>query len=182
MAIHEKATVELQVNGEQARKEMQLMEQHALSLKARIVEAQNAGDTKKVKQLQKDLKETNTALRAMRDNARNIDAAMNNIGLATPKELRRLLKDINAKLNSGHIARGSEEWKKYQAQLKLVNAEIRKVNDEIKETEGWLTRFNNRFAKWGALAASGIAAITGISMTLNKCAKTVMIKRRRLPI
>ncbi|MCS2903196.1 phage tail tape measure protein [Phocaeicola vulgatus] len=147
------------------------MEQHALSLKARIVEAQNAGDTKKVKQLQKELKETNTALRAMRDNARNIDAAMNNIGLATPKELRRLLKDIDAKLNSGHIARGSEEWKKYQAQLKLVNAEIRKVNDEIKETEGWLTRFNNRFAKWGALAASGIAAITGISMTLNKMRK-----------
>lgn len=171
MAIHEKATVELQVNGEQARKEMQLMEQHTLSLKARIVEAQNAGDTKKVKQLQKDLKETNTALRAMRDNARNIDAAMNNIGLATPKELRRLLKDINAKLNSGHIARGSEEWKKYQAQLKLVNAEIRKVNDEIKESEGWLTRFNNGFAKWGALAASGIAAITGISMTLNKMRK-----------
>lgn len=171
MAIHEKATVELQVNGEQARKEMQLMEQHALSLKARIVETQNAGDTKKVKQLQKELKETNTALRAMRDNARNIDAAMNNIGLATPKELRRLLKDIDAKLNSGHIARGSEEWKKYQAQLKLVNAEIRKVNDEIKETEGWLTRFNNRFAKWGALAASGIAAITGISMTLNKMRK-----------
>lgn len=171
MAIHEKATVELQVNGEQARKEMQLMEQHALSLKARIVEAQNAGDTKKVKQLQKELKETNTALRAMRDNARNIDAAMNNIGLATPKELRRLLKDINAKLNSGHIARGSEEWKKYQAQLKLVNAEIRKVNDEIKESEGWLTRFNNGFAKWGALAASGIAAITGISMTLNKMRK-----------
>ena len=171
MAIHEKATVELQVNGEQARKEMQLMEQHALSLKARIVEAQNAGDTKKVKQLQKELKETNIALRAMRDNARNIDAAMNNIGLATPKELRRLLKDINAKLNSGHIARGSEEWKKYQAQLKLVNAEIRKVNDEIKESEGWLTRFNNGFAKWGALAASGIAAITGISMTLNKMRK-----------
>lgn len=171
MAIHEKATVELQVNGEQARKEMQLMEQHALSLKARFVEAQNAGDTKKVKQLQKDLKETNIALRAMRDNARNIDAAMNNIGLATPKELRRLLKDINAKLNSGHIARGSEEWKKYQAQLKLVNAEIRKVNDEIKESEGWLTRFNNGFAKWGALAASGIAAITGISMTLNKMRK-----------
>lgn len=171
MAIHEKAIVELQVNGEQARKEMQLMEQHALSLKARIVEAQNAGDTKKVKQLQKELKETNTALRAMRDNARNIDAAMNNIGLATPKELRRLLKDINAKLNSGHIARGSEEWKKYQAQLKLVNAEIRKVNDEIKESEGWLTRFNNGFAKWGALAASGIAAITGISMTLNKMRK-----------
>lgn len=88
MAIHEKATVELQVNGEQARKEMQLMEQHALSLKARIVEAQNAGDTKKVKQLQKELKETNTTLRAMRDNARNIDAvtlSMNQYGASSEK-------------------------------------------------------------------------------------------------
>ena len=34
-----------------------------------------------------------------------------------------------------------------------------------------MTRFNNGFAKWGALAASGIAAITGISMTLNKMRK-----------
>lgn len=34
-----------------------------------------------------------------------------------------------------------------------------------------MTRFNNRFTKWGALAASGIAAITGISMTLNKMRK-----------
>lgn len=168
MAIHEKATVEFQINGEQARKEMQILEQKAASLKAQIVEAQNTGDVKKVKELQKDLKETNAALRTMRDNAKNIDAAMNNIGLATPKELKRLMRDINARLNSGHIARGSEEWKKYQAQLKLVSAEIRKVNDEIKESEGWLTRFNNGFAKWGALAASGIAAITGISMTLNK--------------
>lgn len=42
---------------------------------------------------------------------------------------------------------------------------------KLKKTEGWLTRFNNRFAKWGALAASGIAAITGISMTLNKMRK-----------
>lgn len=171
MAIHEKATVEIQMNGEQAKKEMQLLEQNATSLKARIVEAQNAGDTKKVKQLQKELKETNVALRTIQTNARNIDVAMNNIGIATPKELNRLLKDINAKLNSGHIARGSVEWKKYREQLKLVKAEIRKVNDEIKETESWLTRFNNGFAKWGALAASGIAAITGISMTLNKMRK-----------
>lgn len=171
MAIQEKATVELQVNGAQARKEMQLLEQNATSLKARIIEAQNAGDTKTVKKLQKELKETNAALRTMRANAKNIDVAMNNIGLATPKELKQLLKDINAKLNSGHIARGSAEWKKYQEQLKLVNAEIRKVNGEIQETQSWLTRFNNGFAKWGTLAASGIAAITGISMTLNKMRK-----------
>lgn len=171
MAINEKATVEVQVNGEQAKKEMRELESYANSLKGRLADAYAAGDTKKIKELEKELKQTNAQLKVMRTNAKNIDVAMNNIGLATPKELKQLLRDINSRLNSGNIKRGSAEWKKYQEQLKLVNAEIRKVNGEIKESESWLTRFNNGFAKWGALAASGIAAITGVSMTLNKMRK-----------
>lgn len=168
MAINEQATVEVKVNGEQAKQELKNLESYANSLKGRLAEAYKAGDTKQIKKLEADLKKTNAELKTMRTNAKNIDVAMNNIGLATPKELRSLLKDINAKLNSGHIKRGSAEWKKYQEQIKLVNAEIRKVNAEVKETEGWLTRFNNKFSRWGALAASGIAAITGVSLALSK--------------
>ncbi|MBV3619393.1 phage tail tape measure protein [Bacteroides xylanisolvens] len=167
MEIRQRATVEVQVNGEDAKRELQALESYANSLKGRLAEAYKAGDTKKIKQLEKELRETNTQLKVMRTNTRNIDAAMNNIGLATPKELRNLIKDINAKLNSGHIKRGSAEWRKYQEQLKLVNAEIRKVNGEIKETQGWLTRFNNGFSKWGGLIASTAAAITGVSMALS---------------
>lgn len=171
MEIRQRATVEVQVNGEDAKKELQSLESYANNLKGRLAEAYNAGDTKKIKQLEKELRETNAQLKVMRTNAKNIDAAMNNIGLATPKELRNLIRDINAKLSSGHVKRGSAEWKKYQEQLKLVNAEIRKVNGEIKETQGWLTRFNNGFAKWGALAASGAAAITGVSLALSQLRK-----------
>lgn len=167
MEIRQRATVEVQVNGEDAKKELQALESYANSLKGRLAEAYKAGDTKKIKQLEKELRETNAQLKVMRTNARNIDAAMNNIGLATPKELRNLIRDINAKLSSGHVKRGTAEWKKYQEQLKLVNAEIRKVNGEIKETQGWLTRFNNGFSKWGGLIASTAAAITGVSMALS---------------
>lgn len=168
MEIRQRATVEVQVNGEDAKKELQSLESYANNLKGRLAEAYKAGDTKKIKQLEKELRETNAQLKVMRTNAKNIDAAMNNIGLATPKELRNLIKDINAKLNSGHIKRGSAEWEKYQEQLKQVNAELKKVNDEGKESEGWLSRFNNGFTKWGALAASGIAAVTGLTFTIRK--------------
>lgn len=167
MEIRQRATVEVQVNGEDAKKELQSLESYANNLKGRLAEAYKSGDTKKIKQLEKELRETNAQLKVMRTNAKNIDVAMNNIGLATPKELRNLIKDINAKLSSGHVKRGSAEWRKYQEQLKLVNAEIRKVNGEIKETQGWLTRFNNGFSKWGGLLASTAAAITGVSMALS---------------
>lgn len=171
MEIRQRATVEVQVNGEDAKKELQSLESYANNLKGRLAEAYKSGDTKTIKQLEKELRETNAQLKVMRTNAKNIDVAMNNIGLATPKELRNLIKDINAKLNSGHIKRGSAEWKKYQEYLKRVNAELRAVNAEIKETEGWLTRFNNGFSKWGALAASGAAAITGVSLALSQLRK-----------
>lgn len=171
MEIRQRATVEVQVNGEDAKKELQSLESYANNLKGRLAEAYKSGDTKKIKQLEKELRETNAQLKVMRTNAKNIDVAMNNIGLATPKELRNLIKDINAKLNSGHIKRGSAEWKKYQEYLKRVNAELRAVNAEIKETEGWLTRFNNGFSKWGVLAASGAAAITGVSLALSQLRK-----------
>lgn len=168
MAINERATVEVQVNGNQAKQELRDLESYANSLKGRLAEAYKAGDTKQIKKLEAELRKTNAELKTMRTNAKNIDVAMNNIGLATPKELRQLLKDINAKLNSGHIKRGSAEWKMYQDRLKLVNAEIKKVNAEMQETQSWLTRFNNGFSRWGGLLASGAAAITGVSFALSK--------------
>lgn len=171
MEIRQRATVEVQVNGEEAKKELQSLESYANNLKGRLAEAYNAHDDKKIKQLEKELFETNRQLKVMRTNTKNIDAAMNNLGLATPKELRNLIRDINAKLSSGHVKRGSAEWKKYQAQLKLVNAEIRKVKGEIKETQGWLTRFNNMFSKWGGLLASAAVSITGVSMALSTLRK-----------
>ncbi len=168
MAINERATVEVQVNGQQAKQELRDLESYANSLKGRLAEAYKAGDTKQIKKLEAELKKTNAELKTMRTNAKNIDFAMQNLSLAGPKELRQLLKDINAKLNSGHIKRGSAEWKMYQERLKLVSAELRKINSEVQETQSWLTRFNNGFSKWGGLLASGAAAITGVSFALSK--------------
>ena len=167
MAINERATVEVQVNGEQAKRELKSLESYATSLKGRLAEAYKAGDTKQIKYLESELKKTNAELKVMRINAKNIDVAMENLSTKGPKELKGILRDINAQINSGKVKRGTAEWAQYQAKLKEVKMEIKKVSGEIRESEGLLTRFNNQFNKWGAMAASAIAALTGVSLVLN---------------
>lgn len=175
-SIQETATVEVQVNGEQAKNELQSLEKYAASLKDRIADAYNAGDTKKMKELEKELKKTNSQLRTMRTNAVNIDEVMQNLSTAGPKELQKTLKAINKELDSGRIKRGSQEWNEYQDKLKLVNAEIRKIKSEGVEAEGFLSRMNGKLSKWGGMIASAAVAITGLSMAFSKMRKDSMDK------
>ena len=174
--IHERATVEVQVNGEQAKNELQSLEKYATSLKDRIADAHNAGDTKKMKKLETELRKTNTQLRSMRTNTVNINEVMQNLSVAGPKELQKTLRAINKELESGRIKRGSQDWNEYQAKLKLVNAEIRKIKSEGVEAEGFLARMNGKLSKWGGMIASAAVAITGLSMAFSKMRKDSMDK------
>lgn len=167
MEINEKATVEVQVNGEQAKQELKELEKYANSLKGQIADAYNAGDTSRVKQLTSDLRKAQTQIKTLKKDTTALTEVMNSLDKATPNELRATLKAINRELNSGHVKRGSAEWKYYQQQAKLVTAELQKIETEVQESEGWLSRFNNGLSKWGGLLATGATTITGVSMALN---------------
>lgn len=167
MAIDQVATVEVRVNGEEAKQELKNLETIASGLKKELADAYEAGDTSKIKQVTSELRKTEAQIKTLEKDTTALSEVMNNLDKATPKELRATLTAINRQLNSGHIKRGSAEWKYYQQQAKLVTAELQKIKTEVQETEGWLTRFNNGFSKWGGLLATGAATITGVSMALN---------------
>lgn len=167
MAIDQVATVEVRVNGEEAKQELKNLEAIASGLKKELADAYQAGDTSKIKQVTSELRKTEAQIKTLKKDTTALTEVMNNLDKATPKELRATLTAINRQLNSGHIKRGSAEWKYYQQQAKLVTAELQKIKTEVQETEGWLSRFNNGFAKWGGLLATGAATITGVSMALN---------------
>lgn len=167
MAINQVATVEVRVNGEEAKQELKDLEKYATSLKGQLADAYKAGDTSKIKQVTSELRKTEAQIKTLKKDTTALTEVMNNLDKATPKELRATLTAINHQLNSGYIKRGSAEWKYYQQQAKLVTAELQKIKTEVQETEGWLSRFNNGFAKWGGLLATGAATITGVSMALN---------------
>lgn len=167
MAIDQVATVEVRVNGEEAKQELKNLETIASGLKKELADAYKAGDTSKIKQVTSELRKTEAQIKTLKKDTTALTEVMNNLDKATPKELRATLTAINRQLNSGYIKRGSAEWKYYQHQAKLVTAELQKIKTEVQETEGWLSRFNNGFAKWGGLLATGAATITGVSMALN---------------
>ena len=167
MAIDQVATVEVRVNGEEAKQELKNLEAIASGLKKELADAYQAGDTSKIKQVTSELRKTEAQIKTLKKDTTALTEVMNNLDKATPKELRATLTAINRQLNSGHIKRGSAEWKYYQQQAKLVTTELQKIKTEVQETEGWLSRFNNGFAKWGGLLATGAATITGVSMALN---------------
>lgn len=167
MAIDQVATVEVRVNGEEAKQELKNLETIASGLKKELAGAYESGDTSKIKQVTSELRKTEAQIKTLKKDTTALTEVMNNLDKATPKELRATLTAINRQLNSGHIKRGSAEWKYYQQQAKLVTAELQKIKTEVQETEGWLTRFNNGFSKWGGLLATGAATITGVSMALN---------------
>ena len=168
MAINETATVEVKVNGEEAKKELKSLEGIASGLKKELAEAYNAGDKSKIKQVTSELRKTEAQIKTLKRDTTALTEVMNNLDKATPKELRATLTAINKQLNSGYIKRGSAEWKMYQQQAKLVTAELQKIKMETMETTSWLERMNNGITKWGGMIATGAAALTGVSFTINK--------------
>ena len=167
MAIDQIATVEVRVNGEEAKQELKNLEAIASGLKKELADAYGAGGTTKIKQGTTELRKTEAQIKTLKKDTTALTEVMNNLDKATPKELRATLTAINRQLNSGYIKRGSAEWKYYQQQAKLVTAELQKIKTEVQETESWISRFNNGLTKWGGLLATGAATLTGVSMALN---------------
>ena len=152
MAINEKATVEVQVNGQQARQELNQLREYATNLSAALEKAYEAGDKKQIKALTKELKYVNSQMKTLQRTSVDIDKVMKNLSTTGPKELRQTLKAINAELSSGRVQRGSEEWAKYAQAARKVNDELKKI--EI-ETKGAQQSFSDRLTStatkwWGA--------------------------------
>lgn len=130
--IRDTASLFLRVDGEEAIKKFNEAKAKVEELKKKLIEASNAGDFKKVEELNRELRPAVKNLDAMYLNVGRINAAMKNLSLQTPKELRRTMALINAELNSGAIKRGSKLWNEYNEKLKQVKAELKKIADEQK--------------------------------------------------
>lgn len=162
------AEVTLKVNSEQARKEFEELQEKAARLRKEFADAFRRGDTRAIREINRDLQRVNREIDNCRTNAANIRAAMMRINEASPRDLQRTIKAINAELNSGRVVRGSKEWNSYIEKLRLVKAELRKVQTELNESEGFFTRFSNTFTKWWGSYTIITDAIGQVNLKLSK--------------
>ena len=160
--LNTRATVTLQVNGQQAEQTLQQLKSNALQLETAIAKAAAAGNKTDLRRLRKDLTDTKRQIREIESATMQVEHVMARLDKATPKELSRTLSTLNKQLE--YMERGSAAWNAHVEKIKLVKAEIASVNDELRNQEGFWSRFNRVLNDWQTSLMGAIAAITGLIM------------------
>ena len=164
-----KATVELQINGQQAQQTLSQLRQNALQLESAIAKAAATGNKTDLKRLRKELTDTKRQIREIESATQQVEHVMRNLDKATPRELNKALQTLNRQLD--YIERGSEAWKAQAEKIKRVKAELKAVNDQLRDSEGFWDRFNRKMNDWQTTLAAGVAAVTGLVMAGRSAVK-----------
>ncbi|MDR0939910.1 MAG: phage tail tape measure protein [Mediterranea sp.] len=89
------------------------------------------------------------------------------VGNLSMKELTNRQQELNNILRQ--LDPNLPLWKRYNDQLKTVNARIQELKGQARETESAISRLTHGFNKYAAIGTSTIAALTGVTMTARKC-------------
>ena len=160
--LNTRATVTLSVNGQQAEKTLQLLKQNALDLEIAIAKAAAAGNKTDLKRLRRELTSTKRQIREIESASMQVDSVLRRLDKASPKELSRALSTLNRQLE--YMERGSSAWNSHIEKIKRVKAEIKAVNDEVRDQEGFWGRFNRTVNDWQTTIMGAAAAMTGLVM------------------
>lgn len=170
--INDKTTVELDVNGEKAKKRIVELTDEAQKLKDAIKDATIAaskGDKqaeKNLPALRKQLADNNQELKVMQSRITSAENVLKRLDKATPKELKQTLNTLNKQLNS--LEHGSSAWNKQVQMIKQVKAQLKTVNDEMALHETFLQRLGRGFNEWGNAIMTAAASVTGLVMAGKK--------------
>ena len=156
------ASVNLQVNGQQAQETLMNLRKHALDLTEQIAKAAAAGDKVSMQKLRKELKETNRQIKEMESATQQVDNVLRRLDKATPHELQKALQTLNKQLQ--YMERGSDVWQQQTQRIRMVKDEIARVNGELSRSQSLLERFNNKWQEWQTVAMGAAAAFTGAVM------------------
>ena len=164
--ISTQATVSVDVNNQPAKHKIVELENKLDSLNEKKKKFFEAGDMKSMAKVQKEINKVERQLDNARTASARCQAALAKLNQASPKELRFTLKQLKQDLD--HMERGSKAWKAHVEAIKRVKAEIKLVDDEMREHEGMLSRINRKVNAWGMSVASAAAAFTGLIFTARQ--------------
>lgn len=164
------ATVTLSVNGKQAQQMLKRLQSEAAKLEKKLAKAATAGDKATMSKLQKELKQTNGLIQKLQSSAKTAEQVLARMDRATPRELNKALRTLQSQLNG--IQRGTAAWDMQIAKIKLLKAEIAKVNAQMAVGQTRWQRFNNWLNNCQTAIMGVVAAITGLVMAGRKAVNT----------
>ena len=140
------ASVTLHVNGQEAQHQLEQLRKRAEDLQNAIAKAARAGNTIELKQLRKELRETNRSIRDMESRTMQVEQVMRRLDTASPRELQRTLRSLEKQMQD--MERGSKAWNTHAEKIRLVRAEMTKMNNQLRNQESLWERFNRKLNDW----------------------------------
>ncbi len=156
------ANVVLSVNGKQAQKMLSQLEKDARRLEKQIAKAAAAGDKASMKKFQRELNSTKRMMEQLKGSAATTEQTLRRLDKASPKELNRALKQLQQQLNS--IQRGTPAWDAHVAKIRMVKAELQKVNATLATQKSLWSRMNSWLNNAQTAIMAFVAALTGLIM------------------
>ncbi len=160
------ANVVLTVNGKQAQKMLTQLEKDAKRLERGIAKAASAGDKATMKKLQRELNSTRKMMEQLKGTTSTCDVVLRRLDKATPKQLNQALKQLQQQLNG--IQRGTPAWDAHVAKIRMVKAELAKVNATLATQKSLWSRMNTWLNNAQTAIMAVAAAVTGLVMAGRK--------------
>lgn len=85
----------------------------------------------------------------------------------TYDELRRSARQLKSQMDK--MVPDTDTWRQYKEDLRITRQRMKELEATANETRFSLSKLTDGFNKYGAIAASAIAGLTGITLTMRSC-------------
>ena len=167
--INEEARIPVYLNDEQAKAALKSLQAEADKWRTKMQEAMAGGDLKGMKAAERELRKANMEASKLRKAAFDTNKVLENLSTASYKDLRNTLRQLSREQEN--LNRKSKEWKTYQRNIRLVRAEMNKVNGSLQTHGSFLSKASNSFNKYFGIASAGIATLTGVVFSVKEWTK-----------
>ena len=140
-------TVTLVINSDQAKKKLDEINRRMESVRVKREEAFNKSDAKGIEIYTRELRNLEQQATRMQSRAQTVEKVLRNLDRATPKELKRTIREINKELEGGTIERGSREWNVLTEALGRARSEFAKIKEEQRAASSNLSKEASLFGQ-----------------------------------
>lgn len=166
-------TIQLIVNSEQAAKRLDDLKARLVTIKQKKDDAFEKGDATAFALYSKELTKTQREIGKVETKAQTLTRALHNLDKATPKELRKTIKQLTDELNSGKIQRGSKEWNTLTGAIREAKEALRNVNNELSAVDkaqggGFFKNLGDKWAGFAITARGFIDTLTGAKQKMEE--------------
>ena len=123
-------TVTLVINSDQAQKKLDDINRRLDAARQKRQEAFDKGDANGITVYSWEIRRLEREAARMQSRAQTVAKVLSNLDSATPNELSKTIREINKELNSGNVARGSEEWNTLTRAMGEAQRELNRIKEE----------------------------------------------------